>query len=371
LPTLPDSIAIAGAWGYIGLKFLEASARLGVRAFVLDPGPMPKDAAGLPFERVVDEEAFYNLDAGVFHLALHPQHRGTAMRMLSERARRGDRPVILNEKPMAPPERPEYCGRIVALVRESGMMMFYDFPELYQPMTQRICEWLGRFRKVRIEEMRLHHSKDRENPANPRNYKVMVPIQYQETVHCIAFLFHVLGKRRGGLVEALSGGLTVRGTSEIYNPPNLSAYPRPVDGKVEGEMRIGETIARFDTNFKSGAPLSKKRVIRGTADGKPFEIEADYLEGKKYLILDGARQDVGADEDSYGNTLVQLWDWTCNVGRERLMSGTYPNPEFTRCAFMASAMLWDSCSLARREGRLRDIAIPDMAGLAAYRPGYF
>ena len=35
---LPDSIAIAGAWGYIGRKFLDVALRQRIRTFVYDPG---------------------------------------------------------------------------------------------------------------------------------------------------------------------------------------------------------------------------------------------------------------------------------------------------------------------------------------------
>ncbi len=39
----PRSIAIAGAWGYIGHKFIEAGLALGYDVFVYDPGPVPND----------------------------------------------------------------------------------------------------------------------------------------------------------------------------------------------------------------------------------------------------------------------------------------------------------------------------------------
>ena len=40
---LLDSIAIAGAWGYIGRKVLDAALGRGLRTYVFDPGPAPTD----------------------------------------------------------------------------------------------------------------------------------------------------------------------------------------------------------------------------------------------------------------------------------------------------------------------------------------
>ena len=40
---LPRSIAIAGAWGYIGRKFLDVALANGLETYVFDPGPMPED----------------------------------------------------------------------------------------------------------------------------------------------------------------------------------------------------------------------------------------------------------------------------------------------------------------------------------------
>ncbi|MGO8930080.1 MAG: hypothetical protein ACLQU3_24695 [Limisphaerales bacterium] len=38
-----DSIAIAGAWGYIGRKVLDAALGRGLRTYVFDPGPAPTE----------------------------------------------------------------------------------------------------------------------------------------------------------------------------------------------------------------------------------------------------------------------------------------------------------------------------------------
>ena len=50
--------------------------------------------------------------------------------------------LVLCEKPMAAPESPEDCPRIVAAARNSRVLMLYDFPELYDPLTERVMDHL-------------------------------------------------------------------------------------------------------------------------------------------------------------------------------------------------------------------------------------
>ena len=71
----PGSIAIAGAWGYIGRKFLDVALARGLKTFVYDPGPPPDDVDLGRLTRVADEAEFYRLEAELFHLAVHPEHR--------------------------------------------------------------------------------------------------------------------------------------------------------------------------------------------------------------------------------------------------------------------------------------------------------
>ena len=49
---LPRSIAIAGAWGYIGRKFLDVALARGLATYVYDPGPEPQDVDLSRFTRV-------------------------------------------------------------------------------------------------------------------------------------------------------------------------------------------------------------------------------------------------------------------------------------------------------------------------------
>nr|MCU0876146.1 hypothetical protein [Pirellulaceae bacterium] len=193
---LPESLAIAGAWGYIGRKFLDAALRRQIPTFVYDPGDLPADVDPSGLTRLTDDAEFYRLPADLFHLATHPDHRRTGQQRMLERAQQ-EPLAILNEKPMAAPDSPEECSQIVAAVHDSRALMLYDFPELYDPLTERILDHLRCYRDVRITDISMCRSKDREAPDNPRNYKRMVPIQYQESVHCLAYVLFVLARLPG------------------------------------------------------------------------------------------------------------------------------------------------------------------------------
>ena len=107
--------------------------------------------------------------------------------------------------------------------------MLYDFPELYDPLTARILDHLAGFEDVRLTGFFVQRSKDREDPANPRNYKRMVPIQYQESVHCLAFVLHVLAAVRGGVAAALADGV------------RLEAAPTPTSRRTRRRTRTSST----------------------------------------------------------------------------------------------------------------------------------
>src|SRR5207253_1971997 len=117
------------------------------------------------------------------------------------------------------------------------------------------------FKIVRLTEIFVQRSKDREDPANPRNFKRMVPIQHQETVHCFAFVLYVLMAVEKSLAAVLSGGVRLSGESEPYAPPNPEAYPSPVDGRCR--FRAEMCGVRIDglTDFKRHAPWAKRRIV--------------------------------------------------------------------------------------------------------------
>jgi predicted dehydrogenase len=360
--SLPRSLAVAGGWGYIGRHFVDAAAALDIAVYVRDPGPIP---TGIDLDRVEvigDDDSFYSLPADFYHIALHPTNRKAALRRLADRLLRGDRFMVLNEKPMAAPEFPGECMELRQLVDAAGMCMFFDFPELFDPMTLRVREFLRSFKEVRIDKMRMTRSKDREDPANPRNYKIMVPIQHQETVHCLAWVFTCLAETRGGLDHVWDQGLSVEGWSSPYHPPNPEAYPYTVDGRFEGSVRFGDCLVHLTTDFTADAPRTKRRTVRGVGDGKPFVIEAEYLEGHKFLAIDG--KDVGFAQDAnvYQAVIRQGWRWYQHPDLDD--AALHPTPGFAHRSYLLSAMLWDACHL----GKPRQVS--NLQEFMGYTPGF-
>ncbi len=356
---LPRSIAIAGAWGYIGRRFLDVALAHGLETFVYDPGPAPDDVDLGRLTRIDREADFYRLQADLFHLALHPEHR--RLDLLLDR----EEPLlILNEKPMAAPEHPEQCGRIVDAVEASPAVVFYDFPELFDPLTADILDYLGRFRDVQITEFDVQRSKDREDPSNPRNSKRMVTIQYQETVHCLAFVLHILAAVKGGIDHALADGIRLIGRSDPYAPPNPEAYPHVVDGRCRFQASLGDVRVEGRTDFKKGATWAKRRIVRGFGDGSPFEIDVSYLEGNKRLRINGNDQPCSPTASSYENVLSSTMSWVRQNDRERLMNGLFPNPAFTRMTYQLSSVLWRSCH------DRREIALESIEDLIAWDAGF-
>lgn len=376
----PCSIAIAGAWGYIGRRFLDAALGLGITAHVLDPGAPPPDVSLDRVHRAASEREFYGLPADLFHLALHPAARQVALQTLLARSR--TEPIaILNEKPMAPPERPELCQRLIdaldgasassapgstggqfprSIGEQSGIphspfriphfaLLLFDFHELYSPLTARIVDWLSQHRDLQIGSIGMLRCKDREDPANPRNYKLMVPIQYQETVHCLAWVLFVLGRLRGSVAGVCDGGLTVAADALPYVPPNPKDYPHIVDGQCTWRIDFGPSTASKEqlsvagrTDFKRGAPWTKRRVVRGVGDGEPFTIEAEFQEGRKQLVINGVDQRIDPAANSSVEVIQTFGRWRRDVPYEELMHGLYPNPRFAHATYQLSSALWRS-----------------------------
>ena len=158
------SIAISGAWGYIGRKLLDAAVARHMKVYVFDPGPMPEDVTSRHVERIEDETAFYRLKADVFHLALHPEARAIGLNVLLKRCA-AEQIVLLIEKPLTLPETPNECQPLVDAAARSAAMVFYDFPELFDPLTKIIWDYLEKLPDVEINEVYLQRSKDREDPA--------------------------------------------------------------------------------------------------------------------------------------------------------------------------------------------------------------
>ena len=342
-----ESIAIAGAWGYIGRKLLDAALRRGLTVQVYDPGPAPADLDLGAVTRLTDETAFYQLPVDAFHLALHPEARQAGQTLLLQRAR--SEPIwILNEKPMFAPDDPGDGPALIEAVDRSQAVMLYDFPELFDPLTRRVVQYLAGLGRVEIESIHVERSKDREDPAIPRNYKRMVSIQYQESVHCLAWVLYLLGTVRQSIEGVLSDGVSVSATAVPYAPPNPESYDGVVDGRCDFQLALGSVAVEGSTNFKQGAPWTKRRVVRGRGNGRPFVIEANYLEGKKQLRINGVDQGWAAAASSYEAILSTWAEWRATVPPATVLRGVYPNPRLAWLAFQLSGALWRSSHEHRR-----------------------
>jgi predicted dehydrogenase len=269
---------------------------------------------------------------------VHPEHR-----RLDRLLTRTDVPLVLVEKPMTVPGRPDLCDEIVTASDAASAVVLYDFPELYDPLTHRIIEYLHEFRSVELTSIYVQRSKDREDPANPRNRKRMVDIQYQESVHCLAFALFMIATVAGNLQAVVSRGVRLSGESSPYTPPNPEDYLAPVDGRCAFRGDLGGVSITGLTDFTRGAPWAKQRILRGRGDGIPFEIDVSYLEGNKSLCINGLPQDCDPAANSYESVLATAHRWVRQIPREQLKTGLYPNPRFTRMTYHLSAMLWQAC----------------------------
>src|SRR5439155_26656014 len=132
-----------------------------------------------------------------------------------------------------------------------------------------------------------------------------------------------LGRLHGGVGRVLDRDMTVAAEAEPYAPPNPDAYAGPVDGRCQFTLALGPVRVHGDTNFKRGAPWAKRRELRGLADGRPFEIVADYLEGHKRLTIDGRPECVDPAASSYEQVLRTAARWHGEVPPAELATGVY------------------------------------------------
>jgi hypothetical protein len=127
-----------------------------------------------------------------------------------------------------------------------------------------------------------------------------------------------------------------------------------VDGKCEYQLRLGQTEVRGLTDFKRHASWSKRREIRGTADGRPFMIVADYLEGQKLLMINGQTCEDVMRTNSYVEVIRSIGRMCQESSVADLMQGIYPNPSFARVTYQLSSVLWHS-SWRQQSARLASL----------------
>ena len=339
---VPPSIAIAGIYGYIGQRIYNAAVDAGVPSiFGFDPGPKP---AGFRYSdrltMIRREEQFYELDADLFHIATHPDRRQGVYRLL-ERGRH-----VTIEKPMAHPAHPAECRRLREAARHSKATVLFDFVEVFNPHSFQIRDMLRRlagYHDFRITQIRCERSKDREDPRNPRNRKVIVPIQYQETAHCLAMLLFVTD-RPASFKEAFPQGIAVAASAAPYDPPNPEDYRYGVvDGKVTGDIRAGEmtvrNLHRLQASGRSAVQVLQHRRCRQPAC-LPHRV--GLRRHARDVLLDGKVVAISRPRNRHQDIIRQGWRWHCERS-----TGPRPDADFAWLVFGMSAALWASC----HEGR--------------------
>lgn len=338
---IPDSFAIAGIYGYMGSLLYKAALELGIKTiYGFDPGRRPLDFPDSSSLKMFEKEQdFYDVEAELFHICTPPEIRGNVFHLI-ERGKK-----INVEKPIVHPSNPILGYQMKQTINSSGASVLFDFVEAFNPRTFQYANWLSEkmsYSDFQITGIYSERSKDREDRSNPRNYKVIVPIQYQETCHCLAFILYILNKGQR-FEDNFPQGLTVQGYSELYDPPNPQDYTfSPVDGKVNGVLQAGRMRIELYTNFKiRGAKAYKRIITAGIADGKPFTIEAIY-DGKQEVIK--ANGEVLPDiefHNRFKNIILNSW---ILHQKEKTCYSIKPDVNFSWLVFGLSSALWKSCS---------------------------
>ena len=349
---LPPALAVAGGWGHIGGGFARAALGAGVRVFVHDPAPRPGDGTLADAEEVRDAAAFYALPVPFYHLALQPEHRDAALSLLAARPAVPGGPLVLVEKPLAPPF--DRAGARRARQTAAGLpgTVLFDFIELYRPLTRVVFDYLSSFRRCRIHEIALTRTKDREDPAVPRNHIVTLPVQYQETVHCAAWALACLERLRAGGPE--DGAVEAWGRSLPYTPPNPERYPEAVDGFFEGGVTLGETRVTFLTDFRRGTPRSQYRRLVGEGDGRPFVLEAEYLPGAAWMKINGESAPLPREDTPHLEVLREAWRRHTGPTGPHRPEPPLPGPAFAHRTWLLSHLLWNAAHGNPATGTLLD-----------------
>jgi len=332
ITTLPRSIAIAGSEGFMGQNIVNAALGLGIESIILcDPRLDPGRYAGFKNVRFVSSEHFNDIDAELFHFATHPGQRYSMYRLIQRGCH------INVEKPMVHPENPEEAQAIFDALEGSEATLIYDFLEMFNPRTKRIVELLKGMGDVKFNYISFTRGKNRENLWNPRNKSVMLPIQYQETVHCMAYLVNLFAHQRGiddiNFETVFPKGIRVRAESRRYDAPNPEMYAYAVDGYCKGTIDTEECCVDFLTSFKRGAEKTKRKRIFGHNDNCSINIQVDNQLGNEYLTINGTEQSVDGEQDQYKNAISGSWRM-----HQEMMQGNKGIRPDAKLAWLASGL---------------------------------
>jgi len=325
------------------------------------------------FVEIDSIDAFCDVSADVYYLALQPSHRTPYLDRLIPEER-----AIFSEKPMARAREPEVCDALVDALAHSTATIRYNFLLIFNPITDAILDFIHTHRDVTITSMKSLFEKNRESRRNDRNLKFMEPIQYQESIHSLALMLMLRGEVMGYDVSdfgaVFPGGVIAVGESDLYNAPS-SDYDALPDGRFYGTLTASGFHMDVTTNFKRfdhrRFPTRARKLIEisGKADGKPFHIEADYQREQEMLRIDGEAIPLPSSEPYAYIWNRILFDDACFVKADEYLA---------RFAYRLSALLWDASFTQRErmienEEMLAEIALGYRRAFAAgqlpiYRP---
>lgn len=332
------TIAIAGCSGYIGTHMTHAALNLGLQVYGIDPHMQDTLLDHPNFTAINTVDAYCDLDADIYYLALQPNHRTPYLDRLIADGR-----FIFSEKPMARARDPHICDQLVTKLSDSSARMRYNFLLIYNPITERILQYLRSHKNITISYMKSIFEKNRESRRNDRNKKFMEPIQYQESIHSLALMLVLRGETLSYDLTQFDAvfpkGLIAVGTSSPYDAPS-DDYDTIPDGRFYGTLTTSGFRMDVMTNFKRldqqhfPTRQQKKVVISGIADGTPFTIEADYQRDQEMLSINNEKISLPAFrpyEYIWGKVLL-----ADNTKKAHIIADEH----LARRAYQISALLW-------------------------------
>lgn len=332
------TVAIAGCSGYIGTHMTQAALALGMHVYGIDPYLQKNLLQHPQFKAIETPEAFCNLDADIHYLALQPNHRTPYLDRLIPQGR-----FIFSEKPMARARDPHICDQLVNTLANSSATMRYNFLLIYNPITERIIQYLRSQKEITISYMKSVFEKNRESRRNDRNKKFMEPIQYQESIHSLALMLILRGETLSydmtHFDSVFPKGLIAVGESSPYDAPS-SDYDTIPDGRFYGTLTTSGFRMDVVTNFKRldqkhfPTRQQKKISISGMANGAPFTIEADYQRDREMLRINNT--DIALPPF---RPYEYIWEKLLLLENKNAPS-IIPNEHLAKRAYQLSALLW-------------------------------
>jgi len=378
-------VAITGANGYIGKLMAADLIKLALRERREGSTQVPDgkgieniilyDARGVSPELrtpgLVDiapsSPHFCDSKSDVYYLALHPNDRDYYLDKLVPKGTN-----ILCEKPMSTANKPGLCERLIRQAEEYNPSLLYNYILIPHKITGMINDFLSQYSHVDIHNFEASFQKNRESRLKRRNRSVMETIEIQEAVHPIALFLYLMANvshQQVSFPNLFPEGVKVRAKSKFYDAPNQLEYRYKVNGYVGGgilTLSTPPTRVALRVNFKrfdGNKPTLPEKIIRirGTGDGKPFSIEANYQSDAEYLVIGGIKQELGQIspyEDVWIRAFQDFHDM--RKGTRRILA----DPSFSWLAYQLGMAMWFSSHSET------ELLVSDSAALSRYAYAY-